>query len=166
MSLASGMRVMAAQWAPAFAAITSAIKVTAFRNHQMLAFQAISLKCTTRFPFDAPAHQQICSRRGVATTTAAAGNGTTAGSFKLIVYSKEDCPLCDKLKEKLEAIKDRAAFVPSVLSDVEIEIRDISTNPGWKAAYSMSVPVLAVASLDGSNEVCSKPYAQSLCNII
>jgi glutaredoxin len=152
---------MAAHWAPAFAAISSAVKVSAFKNHQMRAFQAISLKFAYRGTLDAPAHQQLCSRRGVATTTAA-GDGTTAGSFKLIVYSKEDCPLCDKLKEKLEAIIDRSTFMPSILSGVELEIRDVSTNPAWKGAYSMSVPVLAVASLDGSHEVCTKQFVNTL----
>ncbi|KAL4544539.1 hypothetical protein Ndes2526B_g00500 [Nannochloris sp. 'desiccata'] len=148
--MVSGMRVMAAHWAPAFAAFTSAVKVSASQNHQMVAFQAMSLKYAYKCTFTAPAHQQLGSRRRVAIT--AAGDGATASSFKLIVYSKEDCPLCDKLKEKLEAILDRAAFMPSILSDVELEIRDVSTNPAWKAAYSMSVPVLAVASSDGSNE--------------
>jgi len=74
-------------------------------------------------------------------------------SFKLIIYSKDDCPLCDKLKEKLGAIMDRAGFTPSVLRGVELEVRDISKDRKWEAAYSMSIPVLAAASLDGSNEV-------------
>ncbi len=155
MLVASGMRVIAAQLvSPACAAFAS--KIPAVQRHHTLAFQAISLKYAYKFQIYAPSDQQLGSRHRFTTitTTAAAGDGGgTAGSFKLIVYSKEDCPLCDKLKEKLDAIVDRAAFMPSILSDVELEIRDISTNPKWKAAYSMSVPVLAVASLDGSNEV-------------
>ena len=73
--------------------------------------------------------------------------------LKLIIYSKQDCPLCDKLKEKLDAIVDRASFVPtSVMRNVEIEVRDITTNPAWEARYAMSIPVLTTANVDG-NEV-------------
>ncbi len=146
------MRVIAAHWGPALTAITSAVKVPAFHSHHALASQAISLKHAYTFTANAPADQRLGSRRRF-TAAAAAGDGATAAPFKLIVYSKEDCPLCDKLKEKLEALMDRAAFMPSVLSNVELEVRDISSNPAWLAAYSMSVPVLAVASVDGSNEV-------------
>ena len=75
--------------------------------------------------------------------------------FKLIVYSKDDCPLCDKLKEKLNVLKDRADFIPtSVLHDAVIEVRDIATRPDWLARYEMEVPVMAVADLDGENEKC------------
>ena len=49
---------------------------------------------------------------------------------------------------------DRAAFVPSLLSGVELEIREISSNPVWESKYAMSVPVLAAIDPDGSNEVC------------
>lgn len=88
-----------------------------------------------------------------ALVTAASGGDAASATFKLIVYSKEDCPLCDKLKEKLEAMRDRAEFLPSILTGVELEVRDITSNPAWEAAYSMSVPVLVAADPDGSNEV-------------
>jgi hypothetical protein len=73
--------------------------------------------------------------------------------FKLVLYSKQDCPLCDKLKEKLGALMDRAAFMPSLLSGVELEVRDIDDRPEWAARYGMAVPVLAAAPLDGGVEV-------------
>lgn len=86
-----------------------------------------------------------------------ASDASPAATFKLVLYSKQDCPLCDKLKEKLGACIDRAAFMPaSVLAGIDLEVRDIGDNPAWTAAYSMAVPVLAVANLDGSGEVrCS-----------
>jgi glutaredoxin len=154
----SDMRVIAAHWAPAINAITSAVKVPAFQHHQLLVSQAVSLAHSYTLPINAPADHNLSSHRRFTTTSAASsGDGATdTTSFTLIVYSKQNCPLCDKLKEKLEAIMDRAAFMPSILSNAELEIRDISTNPAWLAAYSMSVPVLAVASPDGTNEVsCS-----------
>jgi hypothetical protein len=43
------------------------------------------------------------------------GSGGGSGQLKLIVYSKEGCHLCEGLKEKLEALLDRAAFLPSAL---------------------------------------------------
>ncbi|KAL4853203.1 hypothetical protein ACK3TF_005816 [Chlorella vulgaris] len=93
--------------------------------------------------------------------TGGVGNGepgstpgsSSAAAFKLIVYSKAGCHLCDGLKEKLEALLDRAAFMPCRLSGAELEVRDIATRPEWEAAYSMTIPVLAAAAPDGSREV-------------
>ncbi|MGG6298005.1 glutaredoxin family protein [Leptolyngbya sp. AN02str] len=51
----------------------------------------------------------------------------------LILYSKPDCHLCEGLIEKLEQIED----IP-----IELEIRDITTNPQWFAAYQYEIPVL------------------------
>jgi hypothetical protein len=104
--------------------------------------------------FSRPMEMHIPIERGARLTAAAGPQMAEVGpSFKLIIYSKEDCHLCDGLKEKLAALLERASFVPSVLSGVELEVRDISGNSTWEAAYSMSVPVLARADLDGSNEV-------------
>lgn len=76
-----------------------------------------------------------------------------SGSFRLFLYSKDDCPLCDGLHEKLDAVLDRAQVVPSALSGATLEVRDIADRPEWTATYAMSVPVLTRADADGSNEV-------------
>lgn len=81
------------------------------------------------------------------------GEASTAGSFKLIVYSKQECPLCDKLKDKLEALIGRAAFSASPLANAQLEVRDITSNSQWEAAFSLSIPVMAFANSDGGNEV-------------
>lgn len=43
------------------------------------------------------------------------GGGSADQPWRLIIYSKEGCHLCDGLKEKLEALLERAEFLPSVL---------------------------------------------------
>jgi len=75
-----------------------------------------------------------------------------AGSFKLVIYSKPGCCLCDGLKEKVSAVLQKAQFQPSLLTGADIEVRDITTRPEWEQAYAMEIPVLAHASLDNSNE--------------
>lgn len=83
---------------------------------------------------------------------------TSFSPFKLIIYSKDECPLCDKLKDKVRAILDRANFSPSSpFSGVEVEIRDIKSNAQWEAAYSLSIPVLAFEKLNDNVEVCLLP---------
>ncbi|KAI4307287.1 hypothetical protein L6164_030491 [Bauhinia variegata] len=69
---------------------------------------------------------------------------------KLILYSKPDCCLCDGLKEKLQA-----AFLlsgPDSLHDVDLQIRDITSNPEWERAYQYEIPVLAKVHSDGTEE--------------
>ncbi|PKI38441.1 hypothetical protein CRG98_041140 [Punica granatum] len=69
---------------------------------------------------------------------------------RLVLYSKPGCCLCDGLKEKLQA-----AFLlsgPDSLSDVELQIRDITTNPEWEKAYQYEIPVLARVLSDGTEE--------------
>ena len=67
----------------------------------------------------------------------------------IIVYSKDECPLCDGLKDKISGILDRAPFTGSALKDYSIEVRDILTNPSWEEKYSMQIPVMAVEQSDG-----------------
>ncbi|KAL4450541.1 hypothetical protein ABPG77_000897 [Micractinium sp. CCAP 211/92] len=81
------------------------------------------------------------------------GGGSADQPWRLIIYSKEGCHLCDGLKEKLEALLERAEFLPSVLSAAELEVRDIAAQPEWESKYAMSIPVLAAAAADGSGEV-------------
>ena len=71
----------------------------------------------------------------------------------LIIYTKETCPLCDGLKDKVQAILDRAPFTGSVLNGFKIQARDVMSNPEWESRYSMEVPVLAVVRPDGSEHV-------------
>ncbi|XP_019414338.1 PREDICTED: uncharacterized protein LOC109326125 [Lupinus angustifolius] len=71
-------------------------------------------------------------------------------SRKLILYSKPGCCLCDGLKEKLQS-----AFLisgPDSLHDVDLQIRDITTNPEWEKAYQYEIPVLAKVLSDGTEE--------------
>jgi len=51
----------------------------------------------------------------------------------LVLYSKPGCHLCEGLQEKLEQI----AGIP-----INLEVRDITTNPEWLAAYQYEIPVL------------------------
>ncbi|KAF8023620.1 hypothetical protein BT93_F0969 [Corymbia citriodora subsp. variegata] len=67
---------------------------------------------------------------------------------KLVLYSKPGCCLCDGLKEKLQA-----AFLisgPDSLRDVDLQVRDITSNPEWERAYQYEIPVLAKVLSDGS----------------
>ncbi|CAJ2644208.1 unnamed protein product [Trifolium pratense] len=76
---------------------------------------------------------------------------STPSSRKLILYSKPGCCLCDGLKEKLQS-----AFLlsgPHSLSDVDLHIRDITTNPEWEKAYQYEIPVLAKVLSDGTEEI-------------
>ncbi|XP_043809360.1 uncharacterized protein LOC110606060 isoform X2 [Manihot esculenta] len=71
---------------------------------------------------------------------------------KLVLYSKPGCCLCDGLKEKLQA-----AFLlsgPHSLHDVDLQVRDITSNPEWERAYQYEIPVLAKVLSDGT-EACS-----------
>ncbi|CAL0305521.1 unnamed protein product [Lupinus luteus] len=75
---------------------------------------------------------------------------SSAPSRKLILYSKPGCCLCDGLKEKLQS-----AFLisgPDSLHDVDLQIRDITTNPEWEKAYQYEIPVLAKVLSDGTEE--------------
>ncbi|KAK8580256.1 hypothetical protein V6N12_070538 [Hibiscus sabdariffa] len=70
---------------------------------------------------------------------------------KLVLYSKPGCCLCDGLKEKLHA-----AFLlsgPDSLHDVELLVRDITSNPEWEKAYQYEIPVLAKVFSDGTEEL-------------
>ncbi|CAL5202958.1 unnamed protein product [Lathyrus oleraceus] len=77
-------------------------------------------------------------------------SSSTPSSRKLVLYSKPGCCLCDGLKEKLQA-----AFLlsgPHSLTDVDFQIRDITSNPEWEKAYQYEIPVLAKVLSDGTEE--------------
>ncbi|XP_021748826.1 uncharacterized protein LOC110714592 [Chenopodium quinoa] len=70
-------------------------------------------------------------------------------SRKLILYSKPGCCLCDGLKEKLSAAFSLSSPTDP-LHDVDLQIRDITTNPEWERAYQYEIPVLAKLLPDGT----------------
>jgi hypothetical protein len=51
--------------------------------------------------------------------------------MELILYSKPGCHLCEGLAEKLAQI-----------AGLQVEIRDITTNPAWWEAFQYEIPVL------------------------
>ena len=57
--------------------------------------------------------------------------------MKLILYSKQDCCLCEGLLAKLKQVKG---------VDFELEIRDIASNPDWFDRYQYEIPVLCLLS--------------------
>ena len=59
--------------------------------------------------------------------------------IKLQLYTKSDCPLCDKAKAALEQVAGK--------SPIEIEEIDITTNLGLFAKYKDLIPVL---EMDGT----------------
>ncbi|KAH6780360.1 Thioredoxin superfamily protein [Perilla frutescens var. hirtella] len=82
---------------------------------------------------------------------------TTSASFsskpaprKLILYSKPGCCLCEGLKEKLDAAFSLSG--PNFIGDVELQVRDITTNPEWEKLYQYEIPVLARVREDGVEE--------------
>ena len=53
--------------------------------------------------------------------------------MQLILYSKVGCHLCEGLQEKLEQITEL---------NIQLEIREITTNPDWFGKYQYEIPVL------------------------
>lgn len=64
--------------------------------------------------------------------------------MQLVLYSKPGCHLCEGLKEKLEALAHL---------DFTLEIRDITTQPDWFAAYQYEIPVLCRVISTASGEM-------------
>ncbi|XP_024976613.1 uncharacterized protein LOC112514397 isoform X1 [Cynara cardunculus var. scolymus] len=78
-----------------------------------------------------------------------------ASRKQLILYSKPGCCLCDGLKEKLHSAFSLASPSPDSYSlhDVELQVRDITSNPEWERAYQYEIPVLARLRSDGTEEI-------------
>jgi Glutaredoxin-like domain (DUF836) len=68
--------------------------------------------------------------------------------MRLILYSKPGCHLCEGLQEKLELILNTQN-----LASLQLEIRDITTCEDWFRAYQYEVPVLFLASQQGSETI-------------
>ncbi|KAL0323345.1 UNVERIFIED_CONTAM: hypothetical protein Sangu_1953800 [Sesamum angustifolium] len=81
---------------------------------------------------------------------ASAPFSSSSAPRKLILYSKPGCCLCDGLKEKLDAAFSLSGM--NSISDVELQIRDITTNPEWERLYQYEIPVLARVREDGTEE--------------
>lgn len=87
-----------------------------------------------------------------ASSIAAAAASTSGGSESnvelstppsLVLYSKQNCPLCQGLEEKVRAALARGTFLPdSKLRGIKLKIRDIESNERWNATFAMEVPVL------------------------
>lgn len=58
---------------------------------------------------------------------------------QLILYSKPGCHLCEGLAEKLAQIQ-----LP-----IELDVRDITTQPDWWEQYRYEIPVLQLQSAQG-----------------
>ncbi|XP_058219921.1 uncharacterized protein LOC131330385 isoform X1 [Rhododendron vialii] len=80
--------------------------------------------------------------------TSSSSAAAPAVSRKLILYSKPGCCLCEGLKEKLHAAFSLSS--PDSLHDVDLQVRDITTNPEWERAYQYEIPVLARVRSDGT----------------
>ncbi|KAL7128378.1 hypothetical protein ABFS83_14G312400 [Erythranthe nasuta] len=81
---------------------------------------------------------------------ASASFSSSSTPRKLILYSKPGCCLCDGLKEKLDAAFSLSG--PNSLADVQLQIRDITSNPEWEKLYQYEIPVLARVRDDGTEE--------------
>lgn len=64
--------------------------------------------------------------------------------MKLVLYSKNGCHLCEGLEEKLKQIDDL---------NLEIEIRDITTNEQWFELYKYEIPVLFMNTSKGDRPI-------------
>ncbi|AGF51820.1 ssr1391 [Synechocystis sp. PCC 6803] len=64
----------------------------------------------------------------------------TENIMELILYSKPGCHLCEGLMEKLAQINSLT---------IELEVRDITTDEQWWAAYQYEIPVLVWRSPTG-----------------
>jgi hypothetical protein len=66
----------------------------------------------------------------------------------LVLYSKPDCCLCERLEEKLRAI---------TTLNLVLEVRDITSREDWLMAYQYEVPVLMGLVEDGTLQPIPRP---------
>ncbi|GMH34428.1 hypothetical protein BSKO_02262 [Bryopsis sp. KO-2023] len=71
----------------------------------------------------------------------------------LVLYTKPGCPLCTRLEEKIQALLDRAQFLPSPLTSVNFEVVDISSDEQLLGRYEMRVPVVGRRDQAGKEEI-------------
>eukprot|EP00262_Sarcandra_glabra_P009969 TRINITY_DN24800_c0_g1_i1.p1 TRINITY_DN24800_c0_g1~~TRINITY_DN24800_c0_g1_i1.p1 ORF type:complete len:150 (-),score=18.06 TRINITY_DN24800_c0_g1_i1:82-489(-) len=97
----------------------------------------------------------VLSRHSRRWATALSGGSEPSSSKKkkkstLVLYTKPGCCLCDGLKEKLHAAFSLGG--PDSLHRVNLQLRDITSNPDWEMSYQYEIPVLARVLSDGTEE--------------
>ncbi|WOL06576.1 hypothetical protein Cni_G15310 [Canna indica] len=99
------------------------------------------------------ARSVLLPRAAIAAFSASGGEseGRRRRRQQLVLYSKPGCCLCDGLKEKLNVALSLAGGTHSLLS-VDLQVRDITTNPDWERLYQYEIPVLAKILPDGTEE--------------
>ncbi|KAJ3695915.1 hypothetical protein LUZ60_001292 [Juncus effusus] len=100
----------------------------------------------------APIAARLRPRRFRIFSSVSAGDG--GGEIprrQLVLYSKPGCCLCDGLKEKLSVAFSLDG--PHSLHSIDLQVRDILTNPEWEKKYQYEIPVLAKVLPDGTEEV-------------
>ncbi|KAK9162208.1 hypothetical protein Syun_003110 [Stephania yunnanensis] len=116
---------------------------------------AIATTTTTTTALITPSSMAFLSRQrpkwAIFTPLASSLSTQTNPTRKLVLYSKPGCCLCDGLKEKLQSAFALQGL--NALNDVQLQIRDISTNPDWERAYQYEIPVLAKVLSDGTEEI-------------
>lgn len=65
--------------------------------------------------------------------------------IQLVLYSKPGCHLCEGLQEKLAQL------------DLQVEVRDITTQDTWMQAYQYEVPVLFQVKADATEVPLPRP---------
>jgi len=83
----------------------------------------------------------------------AEGGGGGGGPYALAIYTKSDCPLCDGLREKVEAAIAAAAWKPGKLTGATLEARDCDARAEWADKYRGVAPVLVVLEAGGEREL-------------
>ncbi len=73
----------------------------------------------------------------------------------LILYAKPGCHLCEGLQEKLDmvAMSSNLCFT--------VEVRDITTQAEWMAAFEYAIPVLRYGLPDGREVPIARPSPRS-----
>lgn len=56
--------------------------------------------------------------------------------LRVILYSKKNCPLCDKGQDILEEIKQEISF--------DLEVIDIYQDDEWLEKYQLMIPVVCI----------------------
>jgi hypothetical protein len=71
------------------------------------------------------------------------------------MYAKPGCHLCEGLQEKLDmvAMSSNLRFT--------VEVRDITTQPEWMAAFEYAIPVLRYGLPDGREVPIARPSPRS-----
>eukprot|EP01025_Chloroclados_australasicus_P017349 TRINITY_DN18826_c0_g1_i5.p2 TRINITY_DN18826_c0_g1~~TRINITY_DN18826_c0_g1_i5.p2 ORF type:complete len:150 (-),score=16.94 TRINITY_DN18826_c0_g1_i5:446-895(-) len=68
--------------------------------------------------------------------------GVCKAALKLRLYTSSNCPLCEGLHSKVQAVIAKAEFMPSIWTDASLEVIDVETQPEAWEEYRSQVPVL------------------------